>query len=43
MIHFDEPPGLVWPTAGVRTSYLVGEQADCPAAGDADRLAGSGK
>jgi predicted acetyltransferase len=29
MIHFDEPPRLVWPTAAVRTSYLVGEQADC--------------
>lgn len=29
MIHLDEPPRLVWPTTTVRTSYLVGEQADC--------------
>lgn len=29
MIHLVEPARLVWPTAAVRTSYLVGEQADC--------------
>lgn len=29
MIHLDEPPRLVWPTTAVRTTYLVGEQADC--------------
>lgn len=29
MIHFSEPPKLSWPTVAVRTSYLVGEQADC--------------
>jgi predicted acetyltransferase len=29
MIPLDEPPRLVWPTTSVRTSYLVGEQADC--------------
>lgn len=28
MIHLPEPPTLVPPTASVRTSYLVGEQAD---------------
>ncbi|MFD2474624.1 GNAT family N-acetyltransferase [Amycolatopsis silviterrae] len=29
MIRLVEPPRLVWPTAEVRTSYLVGEQAGC--------------
>jgi RimJ/RimL family protein N-acetyltransferase len=29
VIHLSEPPRLVWPTTAVRTSYLVGEQADC--------------
>jgi predicted acetyltransferase len=29
VIHLAEPPRLVWPTTAVRTSYLVGEQADC--------------
>lgn len=29
MIHLVESARLVWPTATVRTSYLVGEQADC--------------
>lgn len=29
MIHLPEPPRLAWPTIAVRTSYLVGEQADC--------------
>jgi RimJ/RimL family protein N-acetyltransferase len=29
VIHLPEPPRLVWPTVAVRTSYLVGEQADC--------------
>jgi predicted acetyltransferase len=29
MIRFLEAPRLMWPTAAVRTSYLVGEQADC--------------
>ena len=29
MITLPEPPALVWPTTAVRTSYLVGEQADC--------------
>ncbi len=29
MISLPEPPHLVWPTVAVRTSYLVGEQADC--------------
>lgn len=29
MIRLDEAPRLVWPTAEVRVSYLVGEQADC--------------
>ena len=29
MIRLPEPPALVWPTTAVRTSYLVGEQADC--------------
>lgn len=29
VIHLDESPRLVWPTTAVRTSYLVGEQADC--------------
>jgi len=29
MITLPEPPRLVEPTTAVRTSYLVGEQADC--------------
>jgi predicted acetyltransferase len=29
VIRLVESPRLVWPTATVRTSYLVGEQADC--------------
>ena len=29
VIHLVEAPRLVWPTVTVRTSYLVGEQADC--------------
>jgi predicted acetyltransferase len=29
MIHLVEEPRLTWPTVAVRTSYLVGEQADC--------------
>jgi predicted acetyltransferase len=29
MIELPEPPRLRWPTTTVRTSYLVGEQADC--------------
>ncbi|MCG3753705.1 GNAT family N-acetyltransferase [Amycolatopsis sp. Poz14] len=29
MIRLVEPPRLVLPTTAVRTSYLVGEQADC--------------
>jgi predicted acetyltransferase len=29
VIHLPEVPSLVWPTITVRTSYLVGEQADC--------------
>lgn len=29
MIKLPEPPRLMWPTTAVRTSYLVGEQADC--------------
>lgn len=29
VIHLPEAPRLMWPTAGVRASYLVGEQADC--------------
>jgi len=29
VIHFPEPPRLVWPTVAVRVSYLIGEQADC--------------
>lgn len=29
MITLAEEPRLVWPTEAVRTSYLVGEQADC--------------
>lgn len=29
VITLPEPPRLVWPTPTVRTSYLVGEQADC--------------
>jgi predicted acetyltransferase len=29
MIRLDEPPRLVTPTTAVRTSFLVGEQADC--------------
>ena len=29
MIELPEPPRLCWPTTAVRTSYLVGEQADC--------------
>lgn len=29
MITLPAPPRLVWPTTGVQTSYLVGEQADC--------------
>ncbi|MGO9081981.1 MAG: GNAT family N-acetyltransferase [Streptosporangiaceae bacterium] len=29
MIRLPETPHLTWPTAAVRTSYLVGEQADC--------------
>ncbi len=29
MITLAEEPRLVWPTEDVRTSYLVGEQADC--------------
>jgi predicted acetyltransferase len=29
VIRLPEPPALVWPTTAVRTSYLVGEQADC--------------
>jgi predicted acetyltransferase len=33
MITLPEPPALVWPTTTVRTSYLVGEQADCLARG----------
>lgn len=47
VIHLAESPRLVWPTTAVRTSYLVGEQADClfrgtptewlgPASGDSD-------
>jgi predicted acetyltransferase len=33
VIQLVEAPRLVWPTATVRTSYLVGEQADCLARG----------
>jgi len=29
MIYLAEEPRLMWPTVAVRTSYLVGEQADC--------------
>jgi predicted acetyltransferase len=29
MIELPEPARLSWPTTEVRTSYLVGEQADC--------------
>jgi predicted acetyltransferase len=29
VINLAESPSLVWPTTAVRTSYLVGEQADC--------------
>jgi predicted acetyltransferase len=29
VIHLPEVPRLMGPTVGVRTSYLVGEQADC--------------
>jgi len=29
VITLTAPPQLVWPTLAVRTSYLVGEQADC--------------
>src|ERR1700678_3293971 len=29
MIRLVEQPRLRWPTVAVRTSYLVGEQADC--------------
>jgi hypothetical protein len=29
VITLPEAPRLVWPIATVRTSYLVGEQADC--------------
>jgi predicted acetyltransferase len=29
VIRLVERPSLVWPTTTVRTSYLVGEQADC--------------
>jgi len=29
VITLTENPRLVWPTSTVRTSYLVGEQADC--------------
>jgi predicted acetyltransferase len=29
VIHLAEAPRLMWPTVTVRTSYLVGEQADC--------------
>ena len=29
MIRLFQEPRLIWPTAAVRTSYLVGEQADC--------------
>jgi predicted acetyltransferase len=29
VIILPEPPRLMWPTTAVRTSYLVGEQADC--------------
>jgi predicted acetyltransferase len=29
MITLTREPRLAWPTAAVRTSYLVGEQADC--------------
>lgn len=29
MITLPSPPTLSWPTSKVRTSYLVGEQADC--------------
>lgn len=29
MIALPTAPRLVWPTTAVRTSYLVGEQADC--------------
>jgi predicted acetyltransferase len=29
VINLVESPHLVWPTVAVRTSYLVGEQADC--------------
>ena len=33
MITLPEPPHLVQPTTRVKTSYLVGEQADCIARG----------
>jgi predicted acetyltransferase len=29
VIHLPDAPRLMWPTVAVRTSYLVGEQADC--------------
>jgi len=29
VIHLADAPRLIWPTVTVRTSYLVGEQADC--------------
>jgi len=29
VIRLSESPRLMWPTADVRVSYLVGEQADC--------------
>jgi predicted acetyltransferase len=29
MIHLPESPRLVWPTTAVRSSYLLGERADC--------------
>ncbi len=29
MIRLPREPRLVWPTADVRVSYLIGEQADC--------------
>lgn len=40
VIHLAEPPCLVWPTATVRTSYLVGEQADCLLGGTATEWLG---
>ncbi|WP_369248346.1 GNAT family N-acetyltransferase [Streptomyces sp. R41] len=33
MTPLKEQPGLVWPTATVRDSYLAGERADCEAEG----------